>query len=79
MVNNDFVEKTPELPAAFLYLLPWALAYSEDILYLKRVCLVIDLPIIAYANFSLFKDLNRQAVTQHRKILDRFARYPIEI
>ena len=76
LVKPDNVKKTLELPAALLYLLPWALAHSEDVVDLKRACEIIDMAISAYPNFNLFKGTNKQAVKQHRQVLERFGRYP---
>ena len=76
LVKEDTVTATLELPAALLYLLPWALAHSEDVNDLERACEVIDMAIAAYPNFDLFKGRNKQAVQQHREVLEKFGRYP---
>lgn len=70
------LEKTLKLPAALLYLVPWALAHSENVLDLKRACEIIDICNIAYPNFNLFEGSNKQAVFQHRQVLEKFGRYP---
>ena len=76
LVRADTISATLELPAAILYLLPWALAHSEDVNNLERACEVIDMAIAAYPNFDLFKGRNKQAVEQHREVLEKFRRYP---
>ena len=76
LVKQDTVTATLELPAALLYLLPWALAHSEELIDLERACEIIDMAIAAYPNFSLFEGRNKQAVQQHREVLERFGRYP---
>jgi uncharacterized protein (DUF924 family) len=48
LVKDCNIKETLELPAALLYLLPWALAHSEDLVDLERACEVIDMAIIAY-------------------------------
>ena len=77
--NNDDkkkVEQTLKLPPALLYLLPWALAHSEEIIDLVRACEIIDMAIGAYPDFSLFEGRNKKAVDQHRQVLEKFGRYP---
>ena len=54
LVKEDAIQATLELPAALLYLLPWALAHSEDLNDLERACEIIDIAITAYSNFNLF-------------------------
>ena len=76
LVNEDTITATLELPAALLYLLPWALAHSEELIDLERACEIIDMAIAAYPNFNLFKGRNKQAVKQHRDVLEKFGRYP---
>mgnify|MGYP001383584856 FL=1 len=76
LVKEDAIQATLELPAALLYLLPWALAHSEDLNDLERACEVIDIAITAYPNFNLFEGRNKQAVQQHREVLEKFGRYP---
>ena len=76
LVKEDAIQATLELPAALLYLLPWALAHSEELSDLERACEVIDIAITAYPNFNLFKGRNKQAVRQHREVLEKFGRYP---
>ena len=76
LVEKDAITATLELPAALLYLLPWALAHSEDLKDLERACEVIDMAIKAYPDFGLFKGRNKKAVQQHREVLERFGRYP---
>ncbi len=76
LVSAEEIEATLRLPAAILYLLPWALAHSEDVTDLDRACEVIDMAIDAYPDFKLFKGRNRQAVDQHRQVLRKFGRYP---
>ena len=76
LISDDAVDETLQLPAALLYLLPWALAHSEDVRDLERACNVIDLAAAANPGFTLFKGRNRQAVDQHRQVLEKFGRYP---
>jgi len=76
LVSPDFIAETLTLPAAILYLLPWALAHSEDIRDLESAFEVIDMAITAYPNFTLFEGRNKQAVEQHRQVLAKFGRYP---
>ena len=76
LVREDAIQATLELPAALLYLLPWALAHSEDLTDLERACEVIDIAITAYPSFNLFEGRNKQAVRQHREVLEKFGRYP---
>ena len=76
LVKDDNIKDTLELPAALLYLLPWALAHSEDVSDLERACEVIDMSISRYPHFKLFEGRNKLAVNQHRQVLKRFGRYP---
>ena len=76
LVSAQEIEATLTLPAATLYLLPWALAHSEDLADLERACEVIDMAIKAYPDFKLFEGRNKQAVNQHRQVLQKFGRYP---
>ena len=76
LVSKEKVEQTLKLPPALLYLLPWALAHSEEIVDLVRACEIIDMAIGAYPNFSLFEGRNKKAVDQHRQVLEKFGRYP---
>ena len=75
LFSQKMIEKTLKLPAAFLYLLPWALAHSEDITDLTSACEIIDITIEKYPHFKLF-EINKKAVDQHRQVLDKFGRYP---
>jgi len=70
------IEATLTLPAAILYLLPWALAHSEDVADLDLACDFVDLAIGAHPNFRLFAERNKPAVDQHRQVLKNFGRYP---
>ena len=76
LVSPESVQNTLKLPAAFLYLLPWALAHSEDLQDLERACQVIELAADANPGFLLFSGRNKQAVEQHRQVLEKFGRYP---
>ena len=76
LFSQEMIEKTLKLPAAFLYLLPWALAHSEKLKDLDLACEFINKSINAYPDFSLFKGRNKQAVNQHRQVLEKFGRYP---
>lgn len=76
LVSDDEIEATLKLPAAILYLLPWALAHSEDLADLVRACELIDMAIKAYPDFRLFEGRNKQAIEQHRQVLQKFGRYP---
>ena len=55
---------------------PCALAHLEDLTDLERACEVIDMAIKAYPDFKLFEGRNKQAVDQHRQVLQKFGRYP---
>ncbi|MGJ8590568.1 MAG: DUF924 family protein [Yoonia sp.] len=70
------IDDTLTLPAAILYLLPWALAHSEDVADLDLACDFVDLAIGAYPNFRLFAERNKPAIDQHRQVLQKFGRYP---
>ena len=76
LVKEDAITATLELPAALLYLLPWALAHSEELIDLERACEIIDIAIEAYPNFRLFEGRNKRALRQHREVLEKFGRYP---
>ena len=76
LVKENSIAAVLELPAALLYLLPWALAHSEEVSDLERACEVIDMAIAAYPDFDLFRGRNKQAVQQHREVLEKFGRYP---
>ena len=76
LVTKEKVEQTLKLPPALLYLLPWALAHSEDIFDLISACEIINMAIGAYPNFNLFEGRNKKAVDQHRQVLEKFGRYP---
>ena len=76
LVKADKIEETLKLPPALLYLLPWALAHSENIADLVQACEIIDMTIDTYPNFSLFEGRNKKAVDQHRQVLEKFGRYP---
>ena len=73
---KDALKTALELPAAILYLLPWALAHSEKVDDLTKACEIIDISIKAYPNFQLFESSNKKAVAQHRQVLEKFGRYP---
>ena len=70
------IEDTLTLPAAILYLLPWALAHSEDVADLDLACDLVDRAIGAHPNFRLFSERNKPAIDQHRQVLQKFGRYP---
>ena len=72
----DSIEETLKLPAAFLYLLPWALAHSEDIEDLDYASELIDKASASSPGFSIFSGRNKRAVEQHRQVLEKFGRYP---
>ena len=76
IVEKDALKVALRLPAAILYLLPWALAHSEELEDLDRACEIIDVAISAYPNFNLFEGRNKRAVAQHRQVLEKFGRYP---
>ena len=76
IVSEESLNKTLSLPAALLYLLPWALAHSEEIDDLIRAGQIIDIAIGAYPNFHLFEGRNKKAVAQHLQVLEKFGRYP---
>ena len=68
LFKDESLKETLELPAAFLYLLPWALAHSEDIRDLVKATEIIDIAITAYPKFNLFEGRNKLAVDQHRQV-----------
>ena len=76
LIATDSIEETLKLPAAFLYLLPWALAHSEDIEDLDCASELIDKASASSPGFSLFSGRNKRAVEQHRQVLEKFGRYP---
>lgn len=76
MLGAESHAETQTLPAAILYLLPWALAHSEDVADLDRAVEFVDLSIAAYPKFKLFEDRNKPAIEQHRQVLKKFGRYP---
>jgi len=76
LVSAEEIEATLKLPAAMLYLLPWALAHSEDLTDLERACELIDMAIKAHPGFKLIEGRNKLAVDQHRQVLQKFGRYP---
>ena len=43
---------------------------------LDLACGLIDKFIEAHPNFNLFEGRNKQAVNQHRQVLEKFGRYP---
>jgi len=65
----QMIEATLTLPAAILYLLPWALAHSEDVADLDLACNFVDLAIATHPNFKLFSERNKPAINQHRQVL----------
>ena len=75
LIGEKKIDKTLKLPPALLYLLPWALAHSEDISDLTSACEIIDITIDKYPQFKLF-EINKKAVNQHRQVLEKFGRYP---
>jgi uncharacterized protein (DUF924 family) len=76
LMAPQMIDDTLTLPAAILYLLPWALAHSEDLKDLERAVDFVDLSIQAYPDFKLFKERNKPAIDQHRQVLEKFGRYP---
>lgn len=76
LMSSDLCKETFRLPAGLLYLLPWALAHSEDLDDLDRAVEFVDLSIEAYPEFKLFEDRNKPAIDQHRQVLQKFGRYP---
>ena len=76
LVAPQMIEDTLTLPAAILYLLPWALGHSEDVADLDLACDFVDLAIGAHPNFRLFAERNKPAIDQHRQVLQKFGRYP---
>ena len=74
--DKDALKTALNLPAAILYLLPWALAHSENVDDLTKASKIIDVSISAYPNFRLFETSNKKAVAQHRQVLEKFGRYP---
>lgn len=76
LVGPDWIEETLRLPGAILYLLPWALAHSEDVKDLRSAVDFIDLAIKANPAFKLLEVRNKPAVDQHRQVLQKFGRYP---
>ena len=76
LFSKDCLKTARKLPAAILYLLPWALAHSEKVDDLTRAIEIIDISISAYPNFQLFEIRNKKAIAQHRRVLEKFGRYP---
>jgi uncharacterized protein (DUF924 family) len=76
LMGPQMIGETLTLPAAILYLLPWALAHSEDVADLDLACDFVDLAIGTYPNFRLFSERNKPAIDQHRQVLQKFGRYP---
>ena len=76
LFSKDCLKTARKLPAAILYLLPWALAHSEKVDDLTRAIEIIDISISAYPNFQLFEIRNKKAIAQHRQVLEKFGRYP---
>ncbi len=76
LMAPQMIKDTLRLPAAILYLLPWALAHSEDATDLDLACDFIDMAIGAHPNFRLFSERNKPAIDQHRQVLQKFGRYP---
>jgi len=76
LMAPQVIDDTLTLPAAILYLLPWALAHSEDVADLDLACDFVDLAIAAHPNFRLFAERNKPAIDQHRQVLQKFGRYP---
>jgi uncharacterized protein (DUF924 family) len=76
LMAPQMIEATLTLPAAILYLLPWALAHSEDVADLDLACDFVDLASAAHPNFRLFAERNKPAIDQHRQVLQKFSRYP---
>jgi uncharacterized protein (DUF924 family) len=75
LLSPESLKETLTLPAALLYLLPWALAHSEELKDLERACEIIDITISEHPRFSLF-ERSKMAVNQHRQVLEKFGRYP---
>ena len=75
LMKKNKIDATLKLPPALLYLLPWALAHSEDINDLINACEIIDTTIDKYPHFKLF-ERNKKAVDQHKQVLEKFGRYP---
>ena len=76
LFNKKNRNETLKKPAAILYLLPWALAHSENIKDLESALSIIELTVQAYPEFTLFEGRNKQAVYQHQQVLEKFGRYP---
>lgn len=77
LVAPDQIEETLKLPCAFLYLLPWALAHSEELADLDKATEFVDLAIAKYeGKFSLFKGRNKVVIGHHRAVVKHFGRYP---
>ena len=52
LMKKNKIDDTLKLPPALLYLLPWALAHSEDITDLTNACEIIDITIDKYPHFK---------------------------
>ena len=72
LVTPEAIDETLKLPPAILYLLPWALAHSEELKDLERACEIIDLAITAYPNFSLFEGSCQTNEPKHQYSYDGF-------
>mmetsp|Transcript_43422 Transcript_43422/g.99496 ORF Transcript_43422/g.99496 Transcript_43422/m.99496 type:complete len:251 (+) Transcript_43422:76-828(+) len=76
LMAPENIDELLTLPCAMLYLIPWALAHSEDVKDLEKACDLINKSAAAYPDFTLFLGRNSQAVEQHRQVLAHFGRYP---
>jgi len=76
LVASDKIEETLNQPCGMLYLLPWALAHSEDLADLTSASELLVSAIAKYPNFTLFQGRNRCMIEQHRAVVAKFGRYP---
>jgi uncharacterized protein (DUF924 family) len=75
LITNE-IDDVMKLPCAYLYLLPWALAHSEELTDLTSATELVDKCIGAHPQFSLFEGRNKILIAQHRAVIEVFGRYP---
>jgi uncharacterized protein (DUF924 family) len=67
LMGPQMIDDTLTLPAAILYLLPWALAHSEDVVIWTLPATLSIWPSQAHPNFRLFAERNKPAIDQHAR------------
>jgi len=76
LVSPDQIEETLRQPCGMLYLLPWALAHSEELSDLTNATALVDKSMSRYPGFKLFAGRNKLMIAHHREVLATFGRYP---